>query len=267
MTFWVANELGYGNITNISYGKANSLDEEYGRKVSQALGNPFIFEEQDNVEFVYNIETLVRMNFGFATYVGITGGKKILSEQDFSKFGLEHRGQLGGAIVGSFCVDANDRDPHDMRSLQYSDRITPLDQYVNEYENKEAFTMYYRGLQGTLMTHHHIRRHYTEAVAPFLDIDFMQYCLHLPLELRCGHKLYFEWINEKYPAALSIPNTRRLDTKGIDKKKLYHIMPTWMRHMAITISNKLNLTTLISDKRGMNPMDYWYGKMRRCAIS
>lgn len=264
MTSWVAHELGYVDVTNISYGKADSLDEEYGRKVSQALGNAYIFESLDDVEFIYDIEELVHMNFGLATYVGITGGKKILSEQDFTKFGLEHTGQLGGAIVGSFCVSASDTDPHDMRSLQYSDRITPVVHDVDEYENKEAFAMYYRGLQGTLMTHH-IRRNYTEAVAPFLDVDFMQYCLHLPLELRCGHKLYFEWIKAKYPAALGIPNTRRPETKGIDKKKLYHKMPTWMRHMAISVSNKLHLTALISDKRGMNPMDYWYGtneKMR-----
>ena len=50
----------------------------------------------------------------------------------------------------------------------------------------------------------------------------MQYCLHLPLDLRCGHKLYFEWINEKYPAALSISNTRRPETKGIDKINVPH---------------------------------------------
>ena len=258
MTSWVAHDMGYRDVTNITYSKSGSFEEIYGRQVAQALGNEFIFEYLDDVAFIFDLEKLVSMNFGLATYVGITGGQKILSGIDFAKFGLEHTGQLGDVVVGSFCKRPEDDSAKSIRNLQYGDWITPIVMCAEQFESQELFSLYYRGFSGTLMTHH-IRRHYTEAVSPFIDVDFLQFCLSLPLEYRCGHKLYFKWLQEKYSDALLIPSTRKQPgEKKLSKKDIYHMLPTWMRHAIISVSKSLHIAGLISDKQGMNPMDYWY---------
>lgn len=267
MTTWVAHDLGYTPITNISYAKSGSLDEQYARLVANTLGNEFCFLPLDNVEFIYDIENIVRMNYGLAAYAGITGGKKMLSQIDFNKYGLEHTGQIGDVIIGTFCKSVSDNSiAPTVRDIQYSDWVDPELEYKDRYETKELLFLYYRAFQGALATHY-IRRNFTEAVSPFLDVDFIQFCLNLPLEHRCEHKLYYNWIETKYPSALAVPSTRsRPGKKKIGKKELYHMMPTWARHAIIGLSKKLHLANLISDKNGMNPMDYWYennSEMRR----
>ena len=258
MTTWVACDMGYRPITNMSYAKKGSYDETNARLVAEYLNNEYLFEALDDVQFIYDIEELIRMNYGLATYVGITGGKTMLSHLDFNKFGLEHTGQIGDVVIGSFCKSVDDNASFNIRNLQYSDRITPIVHEVNQYDTKELFGLYYRAFQGALMTHP-VRRNYTEVVSPFLDVDFIQFCLNLPLEYRCNHKLYFAWVERKYPQALSIPCTRQKPSiKRISKKDIYHALPTWARHVIIAMCKKLHLATLISDSRGMNPMDYWY---------
>lgn len=259
MTTWVAHEMGYLPITNLSYAKQGSFDEQYARMVAKELDNDFIFQPLDNVEFIYDLEAIVHMNYGLAMYAGITGGKKLLSTIDFNKYGLEHTGQIGDVIIGTYCKSESDNSRSaSVREIQYGDWIAPILEEKDRYKTNDLLFLYYRAFQGALVTHF-IRRHYTEAVSPFLDVDFIQFCLNLPLEYRCEHRLYYRWIETKYPSALSIPTTRiRPGSKKITKKTLYHAMPTWARHAIIGICKKLHLANMISDKKGMNPMDYWY---------
>lgn len=42
---------------------------------------------------------------------------------------------------------------------------------------------------------------YTETVSPFLDLDFFEYALSIPAEMRYNHYLYKKWIVKKYPQA------------------------------------------------------------------
>ena len=43
------------------------------------------------------------------------------------------------------------------------------------------------------------------------------------------------------------------------------MLPPWIRHLAIKVARALHYTSLISDRKGMNPFDLWYeqnSKMR-----
>ena len=40
-----------------------------------------------------------------------------------------------------------------------------------------------------------------EYYSPFYDVDFFQYCLQIPLELRYHHAIYIKWILTKCPKA------------------------------------------------------------------
>ncbi len=258
MTSWVAHELGYRPVTNVSYSKSESKEEQYSHSVADALGNEFIFRSLDDVHFIYDIESIIRMNYGLAMYAGITGGKDLLETIDFNTYGLEHTGQIGDVVIGSFATSTKDNNKLNIKSMLYGDRVRPIIDNPDKHKTKEMFGLYYRAFQGALSTHQ-IRRHFTEAVSPFLDVDFIQFCLNLPLEYRCGHRLYFEWVEKKYPKALEIPCTRhKPSSHKISKKEIYHLLPTPLRHLVIWTCQKLHLVSVITDKNSMNPFDYWY---------
>lgn len=254
MTNWVARDNGYDGILNICYAQSGSNEEQFGRLVANALGNKFEFEKLDNVEFIYDLEKLVKMNYGMAVYAGITGGERVLSHLNFNKYGLEHTGQLGDVVLGYKGNVLTSKGKINTNSISYSTIIKPQVKNVEIYKNGEEFAFYYRYFHGTLATHY-IRKYYTDAVSPFIDIDFAQLCFHISPILRGNHKLYNEWIKRKYPQAYNLPSTRSNESKRL---KLYHMLPSSVGRGIIKFSKKIGLVSLVSDKRGMNPFDLWY---------
>jgi asparagine synthase (glutamine-hydrolysing) len=256
MVNFVAKELGYKNITNISYSKNGSDESLFAYQTSMFLGNEYLFKPLDDLNFFYDVEDNVKMNFGSALYNGITGGKSLLSSLNFNKFGLEHTGMLGDVIIGSFCSSPLDiaKDP---TRIGLSDLIIPS--YLGEeYDNHEIFSMYTRGFQAAVTTHF-LRRNYTEIVSAFIDVDFLQTCFLIPLEHRCKHKLYWEWISKYYPQAAKIPSTRiRQVNRKISLRSLGLSLVSKNKRQVIRILKKLKLYNLVQSPNDMNPMNFWY---------
>ncbi len=254
MTNWVAKKIGYANILNTCYAQNGSRDHEFAEMVAKALGNEFYFEALDSADFLFDIEKLVRMNYGQAVYSGITGGERLLSHIDFSKFGLEHTGQLGDVVVGYKEGVLDLKGNINPAAISYTNLVSPILKDVNNFINDEEFAFYYRFFHGTLSTHY-IRRKYTEAVSPFIDIDFLQLCFHISPDLRKNHNLYWKWIKTYYPEAAQIPSTRN---QGNFRMNVYHRLPASVGRFIIKACKSLGFTSAISDKRGMNPFDLWY---------
>lgn len=254
MTSLVAKKLGYDNITNISYSKTGSKESEYARLASEAMGNEWLFRSLDGVEFIYDIDSIVKKNYGLAYYAGITGGERFLAELDFQKFGLEHTGQLG-LVVSSYSDDPKKMRELDGDCMVLVKGIDPMLTQVEDYENNELLTKYLSGFQKTLTTHF-VRRHYTTAVAPFIDVDFMETCLSVPLEYRCGHTLYWAWIDKKHPEAAAVPTTRQRPASRA-KKEWAHLK-RGVKNRSRRFLKKLGLCRSGFDSKNMNPFDYWY---------
>jgi len=260
MTTWVAKDMGYTDITNISYAKADSDEERCARNVTVELNNEFIFKQLDDLSFFYDIEDIINKNYGLALYSGITGGNRLLSDLNFDKFGLEHTGQLGDVIIGSYSKDLTHRDAINPTAISYSDFVSPILCNSNDFNDHEMFAMYYRGFQGILSTHF-IRSKYTLAVSPFIDVDFINLCFSFPLEYRINHNLYFKWLYKKYPEAASVPSTT------VDPQKA---KKTWRdvgrklvgknKRAVVSFLKKHKLYFFIEDPNTMNPLDYWYYK-------
>ena len=69
-----------------------------------------------------------------------------------------------------------------------------------------------RIIQGRL-----IKQETMESYSPFSDLDFLEYCLKIPLELRCHHAIYKKWILTKYPKAADY-KWEKIKKKVSDKK-------------------------------------------------
>ncbi len=259
MTTWVARELGYTDITNISYAKANSDEEKCARSAATYLGNEFIFKQLDDLHFFYDIESIIKMNYGSAMYEGSTGANRLLSDLNFSKFGLEYTGQLGDVIIGSYCHDPTQNSIIAPGKISSSDLILPIITCASQYGNHEMFAMYYRGFLGILSSHF-IRRYYTEVVSPFIDPDFMQLCFSIPLQYRCNHKLYWAWLQKKYLAAASVmTTTHKPEKQGVTIRDIGRKVVGPHKRTVIKVLRRMGMHSLISPVNSMNPMDYWYG--------
>ena len=266
MTCWVARDMGYGDITNMSYSQSASDEMNMARRVAAALRNEFLHMQLDDASFVYDIDDMVRMNYGATYYSAITGGNRMLSGLNFHKFGLEHTGQLGGVVVGSWSPSRKHRLP-DINSKRSSRRLSAIGvggDILGSYENDELYVMNTRGFLGTLGSHL-IRRNYTYAVAPFIDVDFLDLCFSIPLAYRAGHRLYFEWVNRKYPEAAKLPTTRKKG-EATAAAALWSLMSraaAKAKRETARMVYHAGLKQYATNPNFMNPFDYWYETMPR----
>lgn len=101
-----------------------------------------------------------------------------------------------------------------------------------------------------------IRKNYTEVCSPFLDVDFLQLCMDIPAEYRIGHRLYKQWIKNKYPqAAEYIWEKTGCKITVTPAGYLIRKLPEFT---GLAIAKALRAAGVdIISKNGMNPVDYW----------
>lgn len=256
MVNFAAKKLGYDHITNISYSQSRSDEYKYASMTSKYLRNGFIHKQLDDTLFLYEVDDLVNLNYGLTYYFGITGGRQLLSSINNRKFGLEHTGQLGDVVVGSFSNTPNHVPP--VKGSSRNSKLIafePSDAYYSQYANNEDFTFENRGFRSVLSTHL-TRRHYFYSVSPFIDVDFMEACFSIPMQYRMNHKLYWAWIDKYYPDAGAIPATRKREDKAI--QIVVHRGQRYLRKIFHKLGNRIGLFKSSSVDNHMNPFEYWY---------
>lgn len=265
MTTWVANSLGYGeNIVNFTFSQSDYLDETVPKKIASDLHHEWIFKSLDNGTFLKTIDEVVKINSGGALYYGLAHSKSCLDLIDNSKFGIIHTGQLGDVVIGTFFSSLDDNKVYSLNDGAYSSMLLKKvmqEDIKNDYKNEEIFKLYTRGFtganQGLL-----IAQQTNETYSPFYDVDFMSYCLTIPVKYRFRHKIYKKWILSKYPDAA---NYKWEKINGTIKD--YSVVIMGREVLMKTLPIKLLSFLLkkagikkdsIATKNHMNPLDYWY---------
>lgn len=252
MTTWVANDLGYKNIINYNFGKANYLDEKIAKSISKDLGTGFIFKGLDDSNFMKKIDESVLLNFGTACYSTTAHQNDIYKFINFDKFGLIHSGQLGDIVVGTFSSLPEHQKAHKEQGM-YSkillDKVNFIDS--NKYRNEEMFKLNIRGISN--LNPHSCIQHYTEIISPFLDVDFFEFCLNIEPKYRYKHNLYYKWLEIKYPKAIEYIYER--EKCRPTSNTLIMEINIFKRRLRGFIERKLNNNIM---KENMNPFDYWY---------
>ncbi|PKP11395.1 MAG: asparagine synthase [Bacteroidetes bacterium HGW-Bacteroidetes-4] len=264
MNTWVAHDMNYQHITNFTFSQTGYWDQIIAQQIASDLNHEWIFKSLNFGAFLTNVETVMQNNEGATTYSNQTHLKNAIEILNFKKFGLMHTGQVGDVMIGSFI--SNDAHQKPFFSKYISNKlIHKLDKSVlNNYPNQELFLMYNRAFNGALADHSIIQQ-YTEVVSPFLDVDFMNYCLSIPLKLRKNHSIYKKWILQKYPKAAdyiweSLGTTIRAKTiqirgKSIPIKQIPHFGWKGLQfHLGLKQQNDTHAAF------NMNPFDYWYKK-------
>ena len=262
MTCWVAHEMGYKDQINYTFSQTNYLDEAIAKKISSDLKHEWIFKALDNGLFLKDIDEINSITGGNVLYYGLAHSNSFFRLIDFSNLGLIHSGQLGDVIVGSYLKSLDEKMlkfPEGAYSSKLLSKIPLNDRIITSLEDLEYNMIYSRGLNGINNALVLIQK-YSETMSPFYDVDFFEFCLNIPINLRVGHKLYKQWIIRKYPAAAEYiwENTRLRITSRIQTISLGGRQIPIKKVLPI-LFNKIGLSNIYSKPAySMNPLDYWY---------
>lgn len=252
MTTWVAHDAGCPPVLNIAFSQSGYLDQLIAQEIAAFLGNEFIFKSLDDASFVFDAQRIIEMNYGLGLFAGITGGESLLRKLNLNNLGLEHTGQMGDVVVGSFLRSASeimDFSPGGSYSTKGIERIAPPS--PETYKDREQYLLETRGFLGALSSHL-IRKNYTEVASPFLDIDFFDFCLSISPEKRINHAIYKQWIIEKYPEAANFlwekQGAKITDTEASKA----------LRRCARVAKRAFLKLTGRDSAASMNPFDLWY---------
>ena len=265
MTSFVAHDCGYTDQLNMTFSQTGYWDQTLPMKMSAAMKHEWIFKALDNGLWLYDVDEIIRSNGGNVLYYGTAHSNSMLKYLNFEHLGLEHTGQLGDVIVGSF-VKADEKDAkyslgERAYSKKYLEHLTDFRLTLDT--SKEVGLFYYRGFNGTNNGLQCIYN-YTETLSPFLEIDFIERALSIPLELRQNHYIYKKWILAKYPQAAEYEweTTGRKISDVLDSPPKKSFVPSSIKKPIKTlvrmIARKTSGDNIEQDiPKGMNPVDYY----------
>lgn len=258
MTSWVAHDMGYTDQINLTYCRKNYLDFSIAQDIATDLSHTFLFMPLDDFKWYQDIDENTMLLNGASPYGASTGANTALKLLRGCNCGIEHTGMIGDAIIGAFYSDEGynyARPDGREKAFSYMLDYEINNELLERYDNREQFSLYTRGLLGA-QSSYMLRQNYFETASPFLDPDFLDFVMTIPLDYRKRHHIYFKWIESKYPNASkhgweSWYGLRPIENNRKIKKKIYEVKNK--------IKNIIYRFTGISDTNDMNPMDYWLG--------
>lgn len=256
MAMWVAHSLKDRHIQLNTVCKSNDLEEMIAKQIAYYWKDEICVRMDDNLAFLYDVDIMVRMLGGLSLYMGPTSEYRTLLGENTERFGLKHTGQVGDAVLGSFRRGGQEIQwPTGRYSEKLAQRVQKYaEQTMQKYDDMEIYLLYVRGFLGAINTHQFIQN-FTEVSSPFLDVDFFQLCMDIPVELRTGHYIYKEWIMKFYPdAALykweRIDDMITNDEKAIRKWRTKRNLKRKMKKLFAIDDGRSSLDILYdSDKR------------------
>jgi len=216
-----------------------------------------------------DFEDIINTTGGNVLYFGQAHGNSIFKLLDITPYGILHTGQLGDVFVGRTYAgepDNEDFAPYKLEDRAYSLKFT--DRLLNyklkyEHENREIGVLYNRGFNGMnnglVCLYNKI-----ETYSPFLDFDFIQNTLSLPVIWNNKNLIYNTWIEKKHPNLLKY-GWEALDGHRINekKKKIFgqeRYKDEWefvIREKILTLFGKQRGLPYIWEKHHMNPITYY----------
>jgi len=108
-----------------------------------------------------------------------------------------------------------------------------------------------------------VLQHVTESYSPFMDVDFLEYVLHIPTWRRRNYRMYDAWIKTYYPAAAQWHHKFvQIGHRPVMVMLCGRYMPLRTLPKRIwqwVLKHVLGLDTyVLREGESMNPYDSWY---------
>ena len=280
MTVMVAHEMGYTDQLNITYSQSGYLDFSIAQQIATDLHHDWLFKPLDGGDCIKDIDEITTITYGSANFFGLAHGMSLERLINYDNYGIIHTGQLGDVIIGTYLKKMQYGQIPKLTDGAYSQELSERLNEFNlkyDYEDAELFMMYNRGFCGIsqgLLTF----QENSESYSPFTDVDFFEFCYSISLDLRFNHKIYFDWILDKYPSAAEYiwENTKKKICRIANKepkkmivfgKEIPHFkdkdFPIWLkgfilRRLGLRKKGQKAKTMVIASSNHMNPVDFWY---------
>lgn len=252
----VAKDLGYDDITTITFSENYSRDEKIARQIAADFKLNSIFKSLNNGEFLKEIDKAVEANFGQNIYSGaihLVSANEIIN---FDNFGFIHNGNLADVMHGDY-IDAPNHTKPEIHNWMYSRRLKGRVEYISEmvdekYGNEERFAIYNRGING-MYNGSVSSLDISETSEPFTNHDLIDYCSRMKPEYKYKEALFLKMIQKYYPDATNYKwqkwNLRptKFNTK---------FMGTFAGKIFRVIDGQIQLH--FSQANNMNPFNKWY---------
>ena len=259
MTVYALKRLGVKNVINFTYSETGELDQEIPMKIARDLGNRWIFKSLDAGLDMFDIKESIELGDSKIYYLWISQLNDFMKMINTEKMGIVHTGVIGDVVTGTFWKDhrqyEKDREYKIGDGAYSCTLIDELKQILNskKYGSYEEGMYYNRAFNGACLGYSIVFQQYADCMSPFMNLDFIEFCLSLPMEFRLHHTIYYKWLRKFYPQAAKYSHNGLKITKGkgyirIKNKQIY----------LDTIWSRILLKINGSNKKGMNPVQYWY---------
>lgn len=266
MTTWVAHQLGYSNFLDITFSQSGYLDQTIAQKIAFDLNHTWLYKTLGKGLYLKTeFQNTLHICGGAVAYCSLAHVNSFMTSMNSAPFGIVHTGGLGDMTIGSYYSKRKEKNglvnyKAATHSLKLMDRIDQLSSEISKhYANTEIFLLYNRWLNGTLQGNLVFQKG-SETLSPFYDLDFMEFCMSLPLELKMDHYLYKKWIKTKYPEAGKY-KWEYLDANLYQFTLKFnghtHSLPKIKRAIIKRI-NKYIFKGSKPSRHNMNPLDFWY---------
>lgn len=252
----VAKELGYKDITTLTFSENYSRDEKIARKIAADLGFENIFKSLNNGNFLMNIEKAVDANFGQIIYSGSAHLLDATNSINLEPYGLLHNGNLADVMHGDYIEGVKHTSPS-LSNWAYSKRllnkVSFMENTIKEkYNNEERFAIYNRGINaiynGSISMLDKV-----ETCEPFTHKDVIEYCTRMHPKDKYKEALFLKMIQKYYPEAINYkwqkwnlkPNKLNTMFMGTFAGKVFRVLDA-------------QIQLHFSQSNNMNPFNRWY---------
>lgn len=268
MTAFALRRLGVERIKCFTYSESFQDDCIIPMKICHDCGWEWVFKNLDNGWDLLDIDEAVNISNGTNYYLWASQLNGYLKMSNTDAMGLIHTGVLGDVIVGSFAKTKEQAcRMYRIGDGAYSKKlIHKLSDVVGIHDGVpyEEGMIRNRGINGAALGYTYSFSRVACASSPFMDIDFFDYCLGLPTEMRLGHSLYYDWVTDFYVDATRYPhNGVKIASSDAPSFRLGGRSIAFRRIPGL-IKNKIRAMRGASS---MNPFDLWYQgncEIQRC---
>lgn len=257
MTNYMIKKLTDKPIYNVTYSQTMQLDEKIPSKIASELKNYWIFKNLDNGLALNYIDESLQFSDGIIYYAWPSQLYDFMKIINCDNIGIIHTGVIGDAVLGTFFK--GNKYIYDVGDGAYSKKlinklIKMLD--IKNYDNYEIGMFYNRAFNGAVLGYSMVFEYYAESMSPFMNIEFMEYCLSLPLKYRKSHDIYYKWVRTYHPDAAKYSH----NGKKIPKNNSIKISIRGKKYPISSIPSmiKNELKAKLNKNNSMNPMQYWY---------
>ncbi len=278
MVTYAARKLTDKPAYNFTYSQTGFYDETTAEKIIESIHNHWIFKPGNDGFSLFDVDGPVRINQGLLSYYGAAVVNDLFSQLNYCNMGVILTGLRGSGTIST--CNAGLLDKNTVFTDAFSTRLSPhllhrldMDGLHRKYIYLELFSLYNAGFGGFNMGSPLVFAQHTESYSPFLDVDFLEFSLTIPFEMRYNNRLYDAWMIEKYHDATQflhngnryIGGEKRYRQKPvIHVGKRYYSLRDLPRLSVVYLLRQCGLCPKIAGDGGFDschnvaPIGYWY---------